>query len=469
MSLKLQRGLAIFAALTIGFSSSAEARSINVSKAAELTSQKLKQLQRDLQNQRKQNQEQINKLGRLRQKIQQLDQEQKQTFNRLATLATSISTSENELAKVTKQVADAEQQLAETTSQLKVTEARVKRLTTDARTLMNAQYRDRSGHLLELLSQSTSLSDLVIRLNYSNRAGEHIVQATQELKKLSAQLKEQQAKQQAQTARLKQLKSERKEKLAQLRQRRQEQQTLLAKLKKSEEGQKAIRVRIQAQQALTQKSINQLMNGVYQERKRLEAERRRRIEEERRRREAEARRIREAQERARREAKRLARIRAEKQRRARQAALVREQQALRERRARLEQQREQAARAVKPLPRYQGSHAFPLPGGSVAVPYGRAGEQWAILKGQQGARAVAVLPGNVVAASYYASLGWVVLVDNGGGVATGYFGLQDTYVHVGDRVSRSQSIGAIGGSPVFGADRMAFQLRKNNVPIAPHF
>lgn len=454
------------ATLTICFPSSVWAQNAT---STELTSKKLQQLQRDLQQQRQLKQKQINELGRLRQKIQQLSEQQKQTFNRLEDLAANIGTSENELAKVTQQVAEAEQQLAETTSQLKVTEAQVKRLIADIRVLMNAQYRDKSGHLLELLSQSTSLSDLVIRLNYSNRAGQHIVQTTQELKKLSAQLQEQQDQEKAQTAKLKKLKSEREEKLAQLRQRRQEQQVLLAKLKKSEESQRAMQIRTKAKQALTAQSINQLVSGVYKERQRLEAERQRRIEAERRRREAEARRIREAQERARREARRLARIKAERQRRARAAALAREQQALRDRNARLTRQRSQAARAAAPLPRYRGSHGFPLPGGSVAVPYGRGGAQWAVLKGQQGARVVAALPGNVLASTYYASLGWIVLVDNGGGVVTGYFGLQDTYVNVGQRVSLRQSIGAIGGSPVFGQDRMAFQLRQNNVPVAPRF
>jgi len=115
---------------------------------------------------------------------------------------------------------------------------------------------------------------------------------------------------------------------------------------------------------------------------------------------------------------------------------------------------------------------FPLPGGSVAQPYGEGGALWSVLQGAEGGQAVAALDGNVIATTNYASLGWVVLIDHGATV-TAYFGLQDAQVQVGARVSRGTPLGTVGGSPVFGPGRMAFQV--NSVsggarrPVPPPF
>lgn len=466
--------------------------SLTLLASAQTTSEKLKQLQQDLQQQQKLNKQQASQLEKLRSSLQNLSAQQKATLARLDALADNVATLENELASVTARVGLAERQLEELSSRRQLTEARVAALQADVRSLLNTMYRERSGQYLALMTQSKSLSDLLIRLDYANMSGQHNIQVINALRQATENLKVQQAQQQQQADQLKALQAERSTKLAALRGKRVEQQALLAELRKTAAGQQAVAVRTQAQQALTVQSIDTLVGQVVKERSRIEAERQRRLEEERQRREAEARRIAEEQERARLEAIRLAKLRAEQERRAREAqlareraaaaaaaeaqrqrelALQRERQALRERQTRVSQAQAQAQTALQPLPvtASSGPVGFPLPGGQVAAPYGASGAQWVLLSGPQGTQATAALEGNVLAATYYASLGWVVLLDNGSGIVTGYFGLQSASVTVGDRVARGAPVGVIGGSPIFGSDRMAFQLREGGVPVAPRF
>lgn len=459
---------------------------------AQTTSERLQQLQQDLQQQKKLNDQQAKQLQELRATLENLTAQQKATLGRLDALAANVANLENSLADVTARVALAQRQLDDTVSQLRLTQARVATLQTDVRGLLGSLYRERSGQYLALMTQSKSLSDLLIRLDYANMSGQHNIKVINTLRDTAELLKTQQDQQIKQTQELRALQAERAAKLAQLRQKRREQQTLLAQLRQSAEGKKAIAVRTQAQQALTAQSIDTLVGQVVKERARIEAERKRRLEEERLRREAEARRLAEEQERARLEAIRLAKLRAEQERQAREAqlarqraaaaaaaetqrqqqtALERERAALRERQARVSQAQQQATTALQPLPALPaaGPVGFPLPGGQISAPYGTGGAQWVLLSGDSGAQATAALEGNVLAATYYASLGWVVLLDHGNGMVTGYFGLRDAAVSVGDRVARGGTVGTIGGSPIFGLQSMAFQLRQNGQPVAPRF
>ncbi|WP_216323211.1 murein hydrolase activator EnvC family protein [Deinococcus aestuarii] len=475
---------------------------------AQTTSERLENLQRQLQEQRRLGAGQRQELERLRANIQNLTAQQRQTLTRLDTLAGNVADLENQAATLAARVALAQRQLDDTTAQRDLTEKRVVRLQGDVRALLGALYRERSGRYLQLLSQSANLSDLLIRLRYANLAGQHDIEVIETLRGAVRTLAAQQTQQRQQTATLRSLQTERLARLEDLRDRRAEQQTLLATLRRSEQGQRALAVQTQAEQALTARTIDQLVGAVVKERARLEAERRRRLEEERQRREAELRRIREAQERARQEALRLARVRAEQERQARlareraraeaeararaqaearaqaareaalaaqrqrEAQLRSEQAALSQRQDRVQQEAAQVERQLAPLPSVSGPVGFPLPGGSVTQPYGANGAQWVVLGAPDGSSAVAALDGNVIATTYYASLGWVVLLDHGPTV-TAYFGLQDARVGVGERVARGTPLGSVGGSPIFGPGRMAFQVNSvsggSRRPVAPPF
>ncbi|ALW88950.1 murein hydrolase activator EnvC family protein [Deinococcus actinosclerus] len=459
------------------------------------TGARLQQLQRQLQEQRQLSAQKAQELQTLRARIQNLTAQQRQTLAQLDALAQRTATLENELATVTARVALAERQLADTGEQLKVTRARVTRLQGDVREVMQLMYRQRSGQYLELLSQARSLSDLLIRLRYANMAGAYQTEVLAGLRGQVAALREQEGAQRAQAAQLKALQAQRGSKLRALQAQRTQQNTLLAQLRASEQGQRTLATRKAAEQALAAQQVDQLVGQVVAERARLEAERQRRLEEERRRREEEARRIREAQERARQEALRLARLREaqaaaaarqaqqaraaqlrqaqqaraaqlQRDQQARAAQLEREQQALRDRQVQVQAAQVQVEQQLAPLPAVTGPVGFPLPGGRVAAPFGANGTPWVVLTGAD--RAVAAAEGNVLAVSYYASLGWVVLIDHGSSVSA-YLGLRDPLVSVGSRVGRGTPVGAVGGSSIIGPGNMAFQLRQGGQPVAPGF
>lgn len=465
--------VALTALLTVGF--------------AQTTSEKLQQLHRELTEQRQQSAEQASQLRALRDRIANLTEQQRATLDRLDALAQNVSALENEVATLTARTALAERALADVTAQREVTAARVNRLQEDVRQILNTLYRDRSGQYLQLLSQSRSLSDLLIRLEYSNRAGAYHTRVILALKEEVATLGEQQA-QQAQRAReLADVRQSRQAKLEALKAQRVRQSALLAELRRSEQGQRTLAAQTQAQQVLTARSIDTLVNQVVAERARIEAERQRRLEEERRRREEEARRLREAQERARREAERLARereaaaasARAAATRRAqdeaarrRTAQLEAEQRALQQRQVQVQQEQQQAEQEAAPVPVQSGPLLFPLPGGRVSAPFGSGGVQWSVLQGAPESQAVSAREGLVLTVTYYAATGWVVIVDHGGYVAT-YLGLRDPVVQAGNRVAQGAQLGTVGGSPVFGPNHMAFQWNRvqgaSRQPVSPGF
>jgi septal ring factor EnvC (AmiA/AmiB activator) len=479
------------------------------------TSQKLQQLQQELQQQRQLSAAQARELTRIRRSIQNLSAQQKEALAQLDTLAGQVADLENELAVLNTRTALAEQQLADTTSQLGVTTARVERLKGDVREILNLQYRSRSNDYLGLLSQSRSLSDLLIRLRYANMAGQYNTRIIQTLKDEVATLDAQRAQQAQQTQTLKDIGAQRNAALDRLKARRGEQGRLLASLRDSEQGQRALAAQRQADRALTARTIDGLITQVTAERQRIEAERQRRLEAERKRREEEARRIRIAQERARQEAIRLATIRAEQERiareqaaqrareaaerarqqarqqaeaqaraqaareaqqqaareqqqRAREQQLQREQAALQQRQQQVQAAQERVVQELQPLPVVSGPLEFPLPGGQVSAPYGSGGSPWVVLAGADGAQAVAALEGNVLAVTYYASLGWVVLVDHSSAISA-YFGLSEPLVSVGTRVSRGTPLGTVGGSQIIGPQRMAFQYRLDGAAVNPGF
>ena len=466
------------------------------------TSQKLQQLQQQLAAQKQLSAGQQTQLETLRKNIASLGAQQKDVLGQIDSLENRIAALQNQKLKLEQLIRGALADLEQTRSQVARTSERVARLQADVRQLLELLYRERSGQYLRLINQASSLSDLVIRARYANMGGEHNVAVIEDLRTQRLSLQTQQAQQTAQTARLQDLRSQQLAQLTRLRDARSQQQALVARLQQTQAGKQALALQTQAQQALTVQSINDLVGGIVSERSRIEAERRRRIEAERLRRAEELRRIREAQERARQEAARLAaiqeaqrqealrqaalrraqaqaaaaaqaqaeaqaRIRAEQARAAaeqrasqqRAAANAQEQSSLRARASQIQVQQQQAAVELAPLPAASGPLGFPLPGGAVVTPFS-VSVPWTLISGPAGAQAVAAAGGNVLAVTNYASLGWVVLIEHSPVLATAYIGLDTPSVDVGARVAPGQALGTIGGSPVFGADRMAFQVNR---------
>lgn len=268
----------------------------NLAGGTDLTSRRLEQLQRQLIEQRRLSVQQKRQLTEVRARLRQLNAQQRAALDRLDALTSEVTDLENELADVLARVTAATRALRETEAQIRVTRSQVEALKVDARAVMKALYRARNTQYMRLLSQSNSISDMLIRLDYANMAGQRNVEVMEQLRGAAAELTTQQLRQRQQSDALRGLQGEQQTKLAELRDRRTRQADALAELQRSAQGQQAVAVRTQAQQALTAQTIDSLVGNVVRERTRLEEERRRRLEEERRRREAEARRIREAQE-----------------------------------------------------------------------------------------------------------------------------------------------------------------------------
>jgi murein DD-endopeptidase MepM/ murein hydrolase activator NlpD len=469
------------------------------------TSQRLQRLQQQLTSQKQLSAGQKTQLERLRTNIAALSKQQRGVLGQIDTLAGRIAALQTQKLQLEGRIRNAVAQLRQTEAQVQVTRGQVTRLQSDVRQLLAALYRQRSGQYLSLLGQATSLSDLVIRGRYANMSGEHNVTVINTLRAQQTDLKAQQAAQTQQTTALQDLRAQQLAQLADLLDARAQQQALVARLEENKAGQQALSLRTQAQQALTAQSIDTLLGGIVAERSRIEAERRARIEAERARRAEELRKIREAQERARQEAARLAALReaqrlealrlealqrarneqaaaraqAERERvqqladQKRTAAVQAEQNGLTQRASTLEAEQARSTIALAPLPETSEPLGFPLPGGEVVTPFS-ASVPWTVISGPAGSEAAAAAGGNVLAVTNYASLGWVVLVQHSPTLVTAYMGLDAPSVQPGARVNQGQSLGSIGGSPVFGAGRVAFQVFRigaNNQrqPIAPSF
>ena len=470
--------------------------------AAQTTSEKLEQLQQQLERQKQLSEQQRRKLEELRRDLAQLGQQQRDTLARLDTLAEQIAELERQGQDVQTRIQSVQLQIKNLEGQIAVTSARVERLKEDVRHLMRAVYREKNARYLQLVSQAKSLSDLVIRARYANAVGEQNVRIVRELRTQVEALEAQKQQQLTLNGELTQLQQQLQAKLKAVQSRRSQQQTLLAELQRSEQGQRALALQTQAQVQVTARSIDSILGGIVQERARVEAERRAREEAERRRREEEARRLREEQARLQRERERLARLEQERRAAAARAAaareaaarvaaraaaareaaareaaareaaareaaareaarqrerLEREQQAVASRQQQLQQQEQQAQQQSAPLPDSVGQLSVPLAGGRVTKPFGAEGP-WTVLTGEPGAAVTAAAEGEVIGATPNPNLGWIVFIQHTPTLLTVYSGIASPAVGIGARVGRGQLLGYAGGSPLFGADSISFQV-----------
>lgn len=441
------------------------------------SSPRLDTLQQRLTDQQQKKAAQQRQLHNLHVALAQLSSQQKSALAELNDLAQRVAAQQNQQRDLSQRVTQARAELEDTQAQLTVMAAQVSRLESDVRQILQGLYRQRSRQYLELLSEANSLPDLIIQGRYANISGAHNVRVIQALRGQREELQTQRQRQKEQANNLLQLQAQQRDSLSRLRAAQAQQQALIARLKQSQAGQQALALQTQAQQAQTAQDIGQTIGKLIDERNQIEMQRRRLIEAERVRRAEELRRIREAQERARQEAARLAALR---QAQARAQALARQQRAqalerertqLRERQRQLEDQQRASDAALTPLPRPSGPLGFPLPGGALVQGFSED-SPWVVLQGPASAQASAALGGNVLAVTNYASLGWVVLIDHGE-LVTAYLGLLEPRVSPGQAVTRGQALGSIGGSPIFGAGRMAFQVNRvsggSRLPIPPAF
>lgn len=79
----------------------------------------------------------------------------------------------------------------------------------------------------------------------------------------------------------------------------------------------------------------------------------------------------------------------------------------------------------------------------------------------------AAADGTVIMAQWYGGYGNFVLIDNGGGISTGYGHLSSFYVSKGQHVTRGQPIASSGSTGHSTGPHVHFEVRKNGKPIDP--
>ena len=84
-----------------------------------------------------------------------------------------------------------------------------------------------------------------------------------------------------------------------------------------------------------------------------------------------------------------------------------------------------------------------------------------------GTTVTAAAGGTVILAQWYGGYGNFILIDHGGGVATGYGHLSAIYVSVGQQVQRGQAIGAVGSTGHSTGPHLHFEVRIAGKPVDP--
>lgn len=79
----------------------------------------------------------------------------------------------------------------------------------------------------------------------------------------------------------------------------------------------------------------------------------------------------------------------------------------------------------------------------------------------------AAADGTVIMAQWYGGYGNFVLIDNGGGISTGYGHLSGFYVSKGQHVVRGQPIASSGSTGWSTGPHVHFEVRKNGKPVDP--
>ncbi|HET9097114.1 MAG TPA: peptidoglycan DD-metalloendopeptidase family protein [Candidatus Baltobacteraceae bacterium] len=84
-----------------------------------------------------------------------------------------------------------------------------------------------------------------------------------------------------------------------------------------------------------------------------------------------------------------------------------------------------------------------------------------------GTTITAAASGTVISAGWYGGYGNYILIDHGGGMATGYGHCSQIFVSVGQQVQKGQAIGAVGSTGASTGPHVHFEVRINGKPVDP--
>jgi murein DD-endopeptidase MepM/ murein hydrolase activator NlpD len=148
-----------------------------------------------------------------------------------------------------------------------------------------------------------------------------------------------------------------------------------------------------------------------------------------------------------------------------------------ERQRELEAQREAARRAAGIVGQTTapGVLAWPVfgtitsPFGYRRSPFGGGMEfhQGLDIAAPMGTTVTAAASGTVISAGWYGGYGNYILIDHGGGMATGYGHLSQIFVSAGQQVQKGQAIGAVGSTGMSTGPHLHFEVRLSGKPADP--
>lgn len=148
-----------------------------------------------------------------------------------------------------------------------------------------------------------------------------------------------------------------------------------------------------------------------------------------------------------------------------------------ERQRELEAQRESARRAAGIVGETQapGVLAWPV-FGTITSPFGYRRNpfngspdfhQGLDIAAPMGTTVTAAAAGTVISAGWYGGYGNYILIDHGGGMATGYGHLSQIFVSVNQQVQKGQAIGAVGSTGMSTGPHLHFEVRINGKATDP--
>ena len=84
-----------------------------------------------------------------------------------------------------------------------------------------------------------------------------------------------------------------------------------------------------------------------------------------------------------------------------------------------------------------------------------------------GTTIIAPASGTVISSGWYGGYGNYILIDHGGGMATGYGHLSQMFVSAGQQIQKGQAIGAVGSTGASTGPHLHFEVRINGKPVDP--
>jgi murein DD-endopeptidase MepM/ murein hydrolase activator NlpD len=148
-----------------------------------------------------------------------------------------------------------------------------------------------------------------------------------------------------------------------------------------------------------------------------------------------------------------------------------------ERQREIEAQREAARRAAGIVGTTSAPGALSWPvSGTITSPFGYRRNpfgggmefhQGLDIGAPMGTTITAAASGTVISAGWYGGYGNYILIDHGGGMATGYGHCSQIFVSVGQQVQKGQAIGAVGSTGASTGPHLHFEVRIHGKPVDP--